>query len=83
MPADNSASEIRMTTVDAIFRKGAFQPIGPVELPDECRVRLNIEEVDQTTPEEAQAIQEIHRIMGLRFHSGCRDTAERHNDHQP
>lgn len=71
-----------MTTINAIYRNGFFQPIGPVDLPEESRVRLQIEPSEPAT-QQVQAIQGIYRIMDLRFHSGEHDIAERHNEHQP
>lgn len=35
-----------MTTIDAIYRNGVFEPTRRVELPEECRVRLQVEPVD-------------------------------------
>ena len=32
-----------MTEIDAIYRGGVFQPLEPVSLPDEQRVRLSIQ----------------------------------------
>ena len=71
-----------MTTINAIYRNGLFQPIGSVDLPDDCHVRLQIEP-SEPTAQQAQAIQGIYRIMDLRFRSGEHDIAERHNEHQP
>ncbi|HZL34018.1 MAG TPA: antitoxin family protein [Tepidisphaeraceae bacterium] len=72
-----------MTTVDAIYRNGTFEPLSRIELPDDCRVRLQIEPIEALRPEQEEAIREIHRIMGLRFETGEHDIAERHNEHQP
>jgi predicted DNA-binding antitoxin AbrB/MazE fold protein len=71
-----------MTTIDAIFRNGSFQPLGVVDLPENSHVRLQVEAVEMTK-EQQDATQEIYRLMGLRFRSGHHDTAERHNEHQP
>ncbi|MGD0137750.1 MAG: antitoxin family protein [Tepidisphaeraceae bacterium] len=71
-----------MTTINAIYRKGAFQPIGRVDLPEEAHVKLEFQPIE-LTEDEAKAMQEIYRIMGLRFNSGQHDLAERHNEHQP
>jgi predicted DNA-binding antitoxin AbrB/MazE fold protein len=71
-----------MTTVDAIFRKGAFEPIGLVNLPEECRVTLQVEPVEPTA-QEAKAMGAVYEIMSRRFRSGRHDLAERHNEHQP
>ena len=40
-----------MTHIDAVYRDGVFQPLGPVQLPDEQRVRLSIETVPAESPE--------------------------------
>jgi predicted DNA-binding antitoxin AbrB/MazE fold protein len=71
-----------MTMVDAIYKNGTFHPTTPVELPEDCHVRLSVEAMEPTA-ERARAIDEIYRLMGLRFHSGECDVAERHNEHQP
>jgi predicted DNA-binding antitoxin AbrB/MazE fold protein len=71
-----------VTTVDAIYRDGMFQPIGRVNLPEDCHVKLQIEPVE-VAADEGEAIVEIYRLMGKRFNSGERDVAERHNEHQP
>jgi predicted DNA-binding antitoxin AbrB/MazE fold protein len=71
-----------MTTINAIFRNGTFQPIGKVELPEECHVRLQVEPVEGALAPPA-AIAGIYRIMDMRFRSGEHDVAERHNEHQP
>ncbi len=71
-----------MTTVDAIYRKGTFEPLGRVDLPEEAHVRLQVEPIEVAGREE-KAIREIYRLMGMRFYSGERDTAARHNEHQP
>ncbi|HXE53750.1 MAG TPA: antitoxin family protein [Tepidisphaeraceae bacterium] len=34
-----------MTTVNAIYKNGRFEPTEPVELPEDCRVRLSVEPV--------------------------------------
>ena len=72
-----------MTTVNAIFRNGMFQPTERVELPENSRVQLQVECVDSEASGASKAVDEIYRIMGLRFHSGERDVAERHDEHQP
>ena len=71
-----------MTTIDAVFRNGAFQPVRHIDLPENSHVRLQVEPIETARDEEA-ATQEIRRLMGMRFRSGLHDTAERHNEHQP
>jgi predicted DNA-binding antitoxin AbrB/MazE fold protein len=70
-----------MTTINAIYRNGAFQPLGPVELPNDCHVRLQVETVEPAQ-ETGRAIEEIYRIMNMRFRSGEEGVADRHNEHQ-
>ena len=71
-----------MTTIDAIFRNGAFQPLGTIDLPENSHVRLQVQSAD-TTPDQQAATEEIYRLMRLRFRSGHHATAQRHNEHQP
>jgi predicted DNA-binding antitoxin AbrB/MazE fold protein len=40
-----------MTQIDAVFRDGIFQPLEPVQLADDQRVRLSIEPVAAKSPE--------------------------------
>jgi predicted DNA-binding antitoxin AbrB/MazE fold protein len=40
-----------MSHVEAVYRHGVFQPLGPVHLPDEQRVRLSIEPSVGYTPQ--------------------------------
>jgi hypothetical protein len=51
-----------MPGIDAVFSKGEFQPVGPVDLPENQRVQLTVEKVDLTAIEkwlaEAKAFQD-------------------------
>ena len=38
-----------MTQVEAIYRGGVFEPLEPVNLPEEQRVRLNIDSTQRPT----------------------------------
>ena len=38
-----------MSHVEAIFRRGVFEPLGPVDLPEEQRVQLSIEPAGEQT----------------------------------
>jgi predicted DNA-binding antitoxin AbrB/MazE fold protein len=40
-----------MSQIEAIFRHGVFEPLEPVNLREEQRVRLSIEPADKETPE--------------------------------
>ena len=44
-----------MSVIDAVFTHGTFQPVGPVDLPENQRVRLTVEKVDMTAVEKWQA----------------------------
>ena len=59
-----------MPVIDAVFSKGAFQPVGPVDLPENQRVRLTVETVEKLDPAEwfakARAFQdEIYAKYGF------------------
>lgn len=69
-----------MTQIDAIYRHGVFEPLEPVDLKDEQRVRLNIE------PERAEAFEawldqvrklreDIYQLQGY-LPDSTRDIAE-------
>ena len=70
-----------MQTVHAVFENGVFWPKEPVDLPENCEVAFEPRVVDET--QEAASLDEIHRILSMRFHSGEHDVAARHNEHQP
>src|SRR5205823_323330 len=44
-------TEVVMVRIEAVFRHGVFEPLGPVNLQEEQRVRLSIEPTSQETPE--------------------------------
>jgi predicted DNA-binding antitoxin AbrB/MazE fold protein len=71
-----------MTKVDAIYKNGIFQPTEHVELPEDCRVRLNIETLEPSA-EQAEAMRGVYEVMSRRFRSGRQDLSEHHNGHQP
>lgn len=72
-----------MTTINAIYKDGIFQPTEPVELANDSHVRLQVEEVEAPPADKANGMQAIYEIMSRRFRSGRDDLAERHNEHQP
>lgn len=41
-----------MNQIEAIYRHGVFEPLGPVDLPEEQRVTLKIEPAANETPEQ-------------------------------
>ena len=44
-----------MSPIEAIFRHGVFEPLEPVNLPDEQRVRLNVEPAEKPAQKETLA----------------------------
>lgn len=81
-----------MSIIHAIYENGVFRPTEPVELPDKCRVEFvpkvvedetliqaKIEELRKTNP----ALADVYEVLSHRHRSGCSNTAERHNEHQP
>jgi predicted DNA-binding antitoxin AbrB/MazE fold protein len=69
-----------MESIEAIYEHGVFRPIGPVTLPENCRVRVIPAVVNGELNQDLDA---IHAVLDLRFNTGERDLAERHNEHQP
>lgn len=73
-----------MPVINAIYENGVFRPIGPVDLPDGSRVRVEPEEATPHGPAEAsEGLLRIYDVLSRQYDSGTRDTAERHNEHQP
>jgi predicted DNA-binding antitoxin AbrB/MazE fold protein len=69
-----------MESIEAIYEHGVFRPIGPVKLPENCRVRVIPALVNGELNQDLDA---IHAVMDLRFNTAEHDLAERHNEHQP
>ena len=56
-----------MSYIDAIFRHGVFQPLAPVHLPDNQRVRLNFESAVEETPQSwLQHVRRLHTALVAR-----------------
>ncbi len=69
-----------MESIEAIYEHGIFRPLGPVTLPENCRVRI----IPPAEPAElTQDLDAIYAVMAQRFNSGEHNVAERHNEHQP
>jgi predicted DNA-binding antitoxin AbrB/MazE fold protein len=71
-----------MNTVHAIFEKGVFRPIEPVDLPEHSKVEFE-PRVVKPGAELPSPDDEIDEILSRRYRSGHHDTAERHDEHQP
>jgi predicted DNA-binding antitoxin AbrB/MazE fold protein len=75
-------------TIRAVFEKGVFRPTEPVTLPEGTVVDLQVTEeavdVRALVPSGTdEGLIRVYEILGRRFDSGQRDTAERHDEHQP
>jgi predicted DNA-binding antitoxin AbrB/MazE fold protein len=69
-----------MEPIEAIYEHGVFRPLGPVALPEHCRVQI-IPPV--LTGEFKQDLDAIHAVLDRRCDTGIPDLAARHNEHQP
>jgi predicted DNA-binding antitoxin AbrB/MazE fold protein len=69
-------------TVRAIYENGVFRPTEPVDLPENARVEFE-PKIVQPLEDDRAAQQRIYDLLGQSIASGHRDTAERHNEHQP
>jgi predicted DNA-binding antitoxin AbrB/MazE fold protein len=71
--------------VDAVYQDGVFRPVSPPELPDGERVRLTVERVTPTNPDDILKLasrvycglsqQEIDEIEGMARHRSLFDDA--------
>ena len=75
-----------MQTIHAVFENGVFRPTEPINLPEGTEVVVSAPSMrngaasHQTEDDDLDA---IYAVLGRRYRSGHRDTAERHNEHQP
>ena len=68
-------------TVHAKYSNGVFRPIKPVDLPEDCEVVFDPRIVNGTP--DSDAMRAIYEHLSHSYEGGERDTAERHNEHQP
>ncbi len=66
-------------TAKAIYEKGVFRPTEPVDLPEKAEVEVLVSPAPPIDPK----LEAVYRVLSERYHSGRRDIAERHNEHQP
>jgi len=75
------------STVVAIYEKGVFRPVEPVDLPEQTPVEFEPRVLTEAPQIPASSMSEglakIYEILGRRYSSGHTDTAARHNEHQP
>lgn len=65
--------------IRAVFEKGIFRPLEPVNLPENTEVEI----IAQAADGQDAAWNEIYETLSARFRGGDPKVAERHNEHQP
>jgi predicted DNA-binding antitoxin AbrB/MazE fold protein len=68
-------------TIQAVYENGVFRPTEKVDLPERCRVEVDVRQVGQQPG--IPTLDDVYAILGRRHASGEHDLAERHNEHQP
>lgn len=71
-------------TVRAIYENGVFRPTEPVNLPERSEVEIVLpaaKAVDEVDERKSQ--KEIFALLRRSYATGQKDTAARHNEHQP
>ncbi|MCY3018917.1 MAG: antitoxin family protein [Planctomycetota bacterium] len=71
-----------MRTVRAIYSSGVFRPVEPVDVPEESWVEFKPRLVKKGS-RRSKALDGIYEVLSLRFKSGEKDVAARHEEHQP
>ena len=71
-----------MSAVHAIFEKGVFRPLGPVDLPEKAHVVFEPRMVSVDAAP-SPAMRRVYEVLSRSFETGERDLAERHDEHQP
>ena len=70
-----------MKTIHAVYEKGVFRPIEPVDLPEGTAVVVDANRADRVAVQEAR--QRVFATLSQSYPGGPPDAAERHNEHQP
>jgi predicted DNA-binding antitoxin AbrB/MazE fold protein len=71
-----------MSVIQAVFEKGVFRPVGPVQLPEGTRVFVETEE--KAVERIRAARQRIVESLSRSYDTGePGNILETHNDHQP
>ena len=71
-----------MKSIHAVYEHGVFRPLETVELPERTEVEFEPKVVG-VEPPNRDDLDAIYEIMSLRFNTGEKDIAARHNEHQP
>lgn len=74
-----------MQTIPAVYERGVFRPTAPVQLPEGTLVHVSPTEPAEQGQEahHDDGMDAIYEVLSRRYRSGCRDTAARHDEHQP
>jgi len=71
-----------MKTIHAVYEQGVFRPHESVELPEQTEVEFEPKVVGEKKSQPG-AMRGIIEVMSRSYHTGERDLAARHNEHQP
>lgn len=71
-----------MSTIRAIFEKGVFRPIGPVDLPEKTQVVFEPRIVN-TDAAPSPTMARVYEVLSRSYDTNQPDLAERHDEHQP
>lgn len=81
--------------IRAIYEKGVFRPMEPVNLPENTPVEVNVSDADRRQRNDAgdrvvttdaaptKAMARIYEILSRSYETDDAHLAERHNEHQP
>ena len=70
-----------MKAIHAVYERGVFRPLEPVDLPETTEVL--IEPCPVIPPASPAARARVLAALAQRFDSGESDVAARHNEHKP
>jgi predicted DNA-binding antitoxin AbrB/MazE fold protein len=71
-----------MKTIHAVYERGVFRPHESVELPERTEVEFEPKVIGEKNPKPGD-MRGIIEVMSRSYHTGDRDLAARHNEHQP
>ena len=71
-----------MKTIHAVYERGVFRPLEPVEMAERTQVEFEPRPVAQAAQLD-DPLEGIYAILSERYESGEENVAARHNEHQP
>lgn len=72
-----------MSAIHAIFEKGVFRPVNPVDLPEKTHVVFEPRVVNSTGTPTGNGMSKIYEVLSRSYDTDHPDLAERHDEHQP